>query len=334
MAPPENMEQDPPPVLDYEEDVIQTDLLDQAVPETLYQLRCTYPPMRTQEETHAWLEALIDALKLPTEGLSYRWWDPPYSMESAESDQIAVDAYQQGAFVAVRQGRPGVTESNWVRTVRVNEGDSLDGAYPVDGRNYALQDAADYCDGLLEALRPHVPALAVCRLRTIVIAEIPASENHVYCFRYELMENGLPVDEADVIGRTYNFFFRPSYLEITLSVPDSFNAIALMYPYAVQERLPLEEGILTATEALETAEDTLARYSGYQVRNMELRYCCESATGQEELIYSPYWCLRIAGDDSEPPSLAGCPDPRTTVYINAVTGQVHLVDLLSRGGGT
>ncbi len=155
-----------------------------------------------------------------------------------------------------------------------------------------------------------------------------------YVIRYERVLNGLAMDEAGDFQYVYTGIARPTYLNIMLNQDGDVCRIANSYSMNLVSKTELEDKVLTLTSAFEAMQAHLAPYGVYRIADAELRYCCmyysrELEEGEQDLLtYSPMWCFTVKSENT---TYVSNLDPRMTIYVDALTGDVYMCDCTSQG---
>lgn len=194
-----------------------------------------------------------------------------------------------------------------------------------------LDDALVQIDTLVHEVLQSTNFTEELKARTAI--QYGDADGGCYVIRYERVLDGLAMDEAGDFRYVDTGIARPTYLSIMLNQEGDVCKVTNSYAMNLVSKTELEDKVLTLTSAFEAMQAHLAPYGVYRIADAELRYCCmyysrELTDGEQDLLtYSPMWCFTVKSENT---TYVSNLDPRMTIYVDALTGDVYMCDCTSQ----
>lgn len=218
-------------------------------------------------------------------------------------------------------------------------GDDLSPSYNVGGEEYSVAEAVAYVESFwTENLRGYTFTEDAHVNYVAVFEKEDGTCNYVVLMSKYI--EGVPTENYTSNsyaggygnGRT-NGGFRTFQILVEMDAPGHIYLYRDLGSYFVVDGLEPIDELMTAEDALQRAEDVLAQYMSYTVKEQTLLYGVLLSSEQAEDIIDiqvtakPYWCLVLewgeeAGYDFDNYL------PNTSLLIDAQTGTAYLVDSL------
>lgn len=210
-----------------------------------------------------------------------------------------------------------------------NEADTITDSYTVGNVEYAISDAIALGEEYINKLSELIPADSV-RPRTVIVFR-PDSLNvnkkagddqYVYLIYYELIKDGLPLNQNCELWCPDIPYFRSTYISVEITEPMRISRMYGKYTLHTTMEEVLQDGILPLSYALDSTSATLAQYGDYKVSSVELTYATLAwQWDKTTFYYEPWWCICV--DNGDAAKLGYALDPRAVVYVNAITGETY-----------
>ena len=234
--------------------------------------------------------------------------------------------FSASSFYTLKMG-----QNDFVKRYRISDStDMPTDSYSIDGVDYSINDAIALSEEYFSELADLIPADEV-RPRTVIVFQPKDQEvapeikpgEYVYLLYFELIKDGLPLNQNCEMWSPDIPFFRSSYISVEITKAGEISRIEARYTLDITSETVYEDGILPLSYALDSANSSLAQYSNYAVSSVELDYT--TLTWQWDkttFYYEPWWCIRVA--ESNRIETGHGLDPVTVVYVNAITGETYL----------
>ena len=234
--------------------------------------------------------------------------------------------YSSSSFTTLKMG-----QDDFVKRYRISDSTDIPtDSYSIDGEDYSISDAIALSTEYFSKLADLIPADEV-RPRTVIVFQPKDQEispeikqgEYVYLIYFELIKDGLPLNQNCEMWSPDIPFFRSSYISVEITKAGEISNVSANFLLSITSETEYEDGILPLSYALDSANSTLAKYSDYVVSAVELDYT--TLTWQWDkttFYYEPWWCIRVA--ESDRIETGHGLDPVTVVYVNAITGETYL----------
>lgn len=195
--------------------------------------------------------------------------------------------------------------------------DDLSQSYNLNGEQYSVEDAVRYAERFSEEkLMPFFPNDSGVEAEAATVLQM---DNGNYWISVQLRHymHGCPVSTSGsaIMGEA---FMRPEQLILTFDGKNDICHIKNNCYSTVAESKKLKK-IISLRSALKHLEKTLAPGLNYSISRISLEYCARiEDINNFEFEYHPMWTMIVA--EGTPSGIK--PYPRTTIYVDAVNGEI------------
>ena len=235
-------------------------------------------------------------------------------------------SFSSSTFTTLKMG-----QDDFVKRYRISDSTVIPtDSYSIDGVDYSISDAIALSEEYFSKLADLIPADEV-RPRTVIVFQPKDQEispeikpgEYVYLLYFELIKDGLPLNQNCEMWSPDIPFFRSAYISVEITKAGEISRVDANFLLSITSETEYGDGIFPLSYALDSANSTLAKYSDYVVSAVELDYT--TLTWQWDkttFYYEPWWCIRVA--ESKRIETGHGLDPVTVVYVNAITGETYL----------
>lgn len=208
-----------------------------------------------------------------------------------------------------------------------------DSEYELADDSCTVKESLNYCNKTAETLEKYIHSNETLRAKSMIVTQ--CGDHYVYRFIYEKLYMGLPVDEGCDYGLADKGFSKPSYVYIVADGSEHISNIICYYPnnYVIDTLTEYTGELLSLESATWILSDYLAEYNRFDVKDIDIKYCCisctDKSTGQlTEGQFRPMWVYVLK---EQLPSEAQFPNDskRICAYVDMQNSEVYVVDNIS-----